>query len=146
MKSWTLRIGQAAALGAAAVAVWAAPARADSWRANEDDALLLELHSGPYKIGEALRGYQTPEGVCVDFRDLVQALDLPMRVDTKSRRATGWLFAEDQKLTIDRDSNTVQNVNGTHQIVVGAIRDTPAGWCMDLATLSGWMSSPSCHQ
>ena len=139
MTGWTFRIGQAAALGAAALAIWAAPARADTWRANDDDALLLELHSGQYKIGDALRGYQTPEGVCVDFTDLVQALDLPMRVDKKSRRATGWLFAEDQRLTIDRDSDTVQNVNGSQTIASGAIQDTPEGWCMDLKSLSGWM-------
>ena len=139
MRGWISQIGKAAALGAAAIAVWAAPARADNWRANEDDALLLELHSGQYKIGDTLRGYQTPQGVCVDFADLVQTLDLPMRVDTKSRRATGWLFAEDQRLTIDRDSNTVQNVNGSRAIGAGAISDTPEGWCIDLKTLSDWM-------
>ena len=139
MTRWIFRKAGAAALGAAALGVWAGPAQAEAWQPSEDDALLLELHSGQYKIGEALRGYQTPEGVCVDFADLVQALDLPMRVDKKSRRATGWLFAEDQRLTIDRDSNTVQNVNGSQSIAPGAIRDTREGWCMDLATLSGWM-------
>ncbi|MFM5916415.1 MAG: carboxypeptidase regulatory-like domain-containing protein [Novosphingobium sp.] len=139
MRGLTFLIGKAAALGAAALAVWSAPLHADTWRANEDDALLLELHSGQYKIGDTLRGYQTPQGVCVDFADLVQALDLPMRVDTKSRRATGWLFAEDQHLTIDRDSNTVQNVNGSRTIASGAISDTPEGWCIDLDALSNWM-------
>ena len=139
MRSLTFRIGKAAALGAAALAIWAVPARAETWRANDDDALLLELHSGQYKIGDALRGYQTPQGVCVDFTDLVQALDLPMRVDPKSRRATGWLFAEDQRLTIDRDSNMVQNMNGSQSITAGAINDTPEGWCIDLKVLSGWM-------
>ena len=139
MIDWISPIRRAAALGAAAVAVWAAPANAEVWQPGEDDALLLELHSGQYKIGDALRGYQTPQGVCIDFADLVQTLDLPMRVDKKSRRATGWLFAEDQRLTIDRDSNTVQNVNGTQTIGAGAIHDTPEGWCMDLTTLSGWM-------
>jgi len=139
MRGWISQIGKAAALGAAALVVWSAPARADSWRANEDDALLLELHSGQYKIGDTLRGYQTPQGVCVDFTDLVQTLDLPMRVDTKSRRATGWLFAEDQRLTIDRDSNTVQNVNGSRSIGATAINDTPEGWCIDLNSLSEWM-------
>ena len=139
MIGWVPRIRRAVALGATAFAVWAGPAHAEAWQPSADDALLLELHSGQYKIGEALRGYQTPDGVCVDFADLVQALDLPMRVDKKSRRATGWLFAEDQRLTIDRDSNIVQNVNGAHQIAAKAIHDTPEGWCMDLATLSDWM-------
>ena len=132
-------IRHAVASLAAAIAVWAGPAAADSWQPSEDDVLLLELHSGNYRIGDTLRGYQTPEGVCVDFADLIQTLDLPVRLDKKSRRATGWLFAEDQKLVIDRDANTVQNVNGNRQIAPTAIRDTPEGWCMDVAALSGWM-------
>ncbi len=132
-------IRQAVALSAAAFAVWAAPGLAQGWSANEDDALLLELHTKSYKVGDTLRGYQTPRGVCVDFGDLIQTLDLPVRLDKKSRRATGWLFAEDQRITIDRDSNMVQTVNGRVEIPAGAIQDTPEGWCMDLGSLSGWM-------
>ena len=134
-----LSIRRAAAAIAAAFALWAGPATADTWQPSEDDAVLLELHSGNYRIGDTLRGYQTPDGVCIDFADLIQTLDLPVRLDKKSRRATGWLFAEDQKIVIDRDANTVQNVNGSAQIAPTAIRDTPEGWCMDVAALSGWM-------
>ncbi len=132
-------IRQAVALGAAALAAWSVPVLAQGWSANEDDALLLALHTRSYKIGDTIRGYQTPQGVCVDFADVIQTLDLPVRLDKKSRRATGWLFAEDQRITIDRDSNTVQTVNDRAQIPDNAIRDTPEGWCMDLAALSGWM-------
>ncbi|MEQ1498402.1 MAG: carboxypeptidase-like regulatory domain-containing protein [Novosphingobium sp.] len=131
---------QIAAAFAAAFAVWALPARADNWQASEDDSLLLELHAGNYRIGDTIRGYQTPDGVCVDFADLIQTLDLPVRLDKKSRRATGWLFAEDQKLAIDRDSNMVQTMNGKAAIAPGAIRDTPEGWCVDVKALSGWMN------
>lgn len=130
----------AALLGAAFGVVGAsAPAHAQAWSANEDDSLLLELRSGQYRLGEPLRGYQTPAGVCVDFADLIQALDLPVRLDKKSRRATGWLFAEDQRFTLDRDSDTVQNANGNRGIAKDAIHDTPEGWCVDLKALSGWM-------
>ena len=129
----------AAALGAAAALAIAAPSRADTWIPGEDDALLLELHSGQYKIGEALRGYQAPGGVCVDFADLIQALDLPLRLDKKSRRATGWLFAEDQKFTLDREAGTVQTMNGEQAVAATAIHDTPEGWCMDLPSLSRWL-------
>lgn len=103
----------AALLGAGLGLVAAsAPAQAQGWSANEDDSLLLELRSGAYRIGEPLRGYQTQAGVCVDFADLIQALDLPVRLDKKSRRATGWLFAEDQRFVLDRDAGSVQNMNG----------------------------------
>lgn len=139
MKRWLSQTVRTVALVAAGFAVWAAPAQAEAWKANEDDSLILELRSGKYKLGESLRGYQTPGGVCVDFADLIQTLDLPIRLDKKSRRATGWIFAEDQRLIIDRDSNTVQTVNGNRAIGSGAIFDTPEGWCMSLPALSQWM-------
>lgn len=129
-----------AALFGAALGVGASgTAAAQTWSANEDDSLLLELRSGQYKLGEPMRGYQTPAGICVDFADLIQALDLPVRLDKKSRRATGWLFAEDQRFTLDRDSDIVQNVNSSRAIGANAIYDTPEGWCVSVTALSSWM-------
>ena len=141
MTAWPSFPGKkAAACIAAAFAVCAAPAPAvaGEWQANEDDALLLELHSGTYKLGDTLRGYQTPSGICVDMADLIQAIDLPVRLDRKSRRATGWLFAESERFTLDRDSSTVQNVNIERRIGARDIIDTPEGWCADTAALSAW--------
>jgi triphosphoribosyl-dephospho-CoA synthetase len=89
--AWLALIGA----GLSASAVYAAPAA--EWQPNDDDALLLALRSGNYRVGDAMRGYQTPRGVCVDLADLIQALDLPVRLDKKSRRATGWLFAETRR-------------------------------------------------
>lgn len=130
----------AALLGAGLGLVAAsAPAQAQGWSATEDDSLLLELRSGAYRIGEPLRGYQTQTGVCVDFADLIQALDLPVRLDKKSRRATGWLFAEDQRFVLDRDAGSVQNMNGNRAIGADAIHDTPEGWCIELSALSTWL-------
>ncbi len=132
-----------AAIFALLAASWAglgasSAVRAEAWQPSEDDQLLLELRSGSYRLGEALRGYQTPGGTCVDFADLIQALDLPVRLDKKSRRATGWLFAEDQRFVLDRDAGTVQAPGGLRSIPGTAILDTPEGWCIDLAALSGW--------
>ncbi len=135
------RFGRAAAW-IAAISVFGAALPADAaapWQANEDDALLLELHAGAYKLGDTLRGYQTPGGVCIDLADLIQTLDLPVRLDKKSRRATGWLFAEDQRFTLDREANTVQTMNGSARLADGVVLDTPEGWCANLAALSGWL-------
>lgn len=132
------RIGQAFALLAAALGACASPVQAESWKASEDDSLLLELRSGQFKLGEPLRGYQTPAGVCVDFADLIQALDVPVRLDKKSRRATGWLFSEDRRLILDRDAGSVQSVAGHGAIRPGDIQDTPEGWCIGLGALSTW--------
>ncbi|HSG33058.1 MAG TPA: carboxypeptidase-like regulatory domain-containing protein, partial [Sphingomonadaceae bacterium] len=94
--------------------------------------------AGRYVVEGDVRGYRTDYGTCLDFGDVIQVLDLPVRLDRKSRRATGWLFAEERKLTIDRDSNTVQIVNKVSDLGAGEIYDTPEGWCIDARTLSGW--------
>lgn len=128
------------AIAFAAVALGASvPAAAQSaWQANDDDALLLKFTIGKHELVNEVRGYQTNRGVCLDLGDVIQSFDLPVRLDTKSRRATGWLFAEDQTFVIDRDSNTVQNKNIGSAPVQGDIFDTPEGWCVRLEALSRW--------
>lgn len=132
----------AAALGAfaqeAPVSAQEMAAPASGWKANDDDYLLLQLTIKNFKLTYDVRGYQTDRGVCLDLADVVQSLDLPIRIDKKSRRATGWLFAEDQEITIDRSSNTVQNVNTGQAPLANDIYDTPEGWCVDTDALSRW--------
>jgi len=133
---------------AAALALLGAPAPVQAqeesaggsvWQANEDDYLFLQPVIGKYKLTLDVRGYRTDRGVCLDLADVIQSLDLPIRIDKKSRRATGWLFAEDQTFTLDRDSNTVQNMNvGGRAPIAGDIYDTPEGWCVDTKALSRW--------
>lgn len=110
-----------------------------SWTANDDDALLFDLRSGKYRLGDGIRGYQTDKGVCADFADIIMALDLPIRLDKKSRRATGWVFFERETLTVERDSNMVQRVNSQKKLAPGEIYDTPEGWCVDVKKLSRWL-------
>tara|TARA_R110000824_G_scaffold4308_7_gene20712 strand:- start:9747 stop:12482 length:2736 start_codon:yes stop_codon:yes gene_type:complete len=119
----------------------ATPVQADSgWTANDDDALLFDLRSGKYRLGDGVRGYQTDSGICVDLADMIMALDIPLRLDKKSRRATGWIFSENQTLTIDRDSDSVQKVNGVKKLKSGQIYDVPEGWCVDVKSLSDWLA------
>lgn len=110
----------------------------DGWQPSEDDSLLFQLRVGRYTLEGDARGYRTDRGVCVDLGDVIQTLDLPIRLDKKSRRATGWLFAEEQTIAIDRDSGTVQIVNKAQNLAFGEIYDTPEGWCVDDDTLSRW--------
>ncbi|MDY7096878.1 MAG: carboxypeptidase-like regulatory domain-containing protein [Pseudomonadota bacterium] len=115
-----------------------------SWTASDDDFLFLQLTIKQYKLNFDVRGYRTDKGVCLDLADVIQSLDLPIRIDKKSRRATGWLFAEDQNFTLDRDSGIVQTVNngggGGRAPLAGDIYDTPEGWCVDTGALSRWFN------
>ncbi|ANU06740.1 MSCRAMM family protein [Paraurantiacibacter namhicola] len=138
---------RAAAITAAALVASAplSPASAQdaatpsTWQANEDDFILLEPQVKKYRLTFELRGYQTPGGTCVDLADVIQSFDLPVRLDKKSRRATGWLFSEQRTFTLDRDSNTVQIVNKRRDLRTGELYDTPEGWCVDTKSLSDWL-------
>ena len=114
----------------------------DGWKPNEDDRWLFDLRSGQYRLGDGVRGYQTPQGLCVDLADVVLALDLAVRVDRKLRRATGWVLDERRTFLIDRDAGEVRAGSERFRIGANTIRDTAAGWCVDLASLSKWIGVP----
>ncbi len=130
----------ALAVAAGIVTIPAASAYAAPWAANEDDALLFDVRVGQWRVGDGVRGYQTDSGVCVDFADVIIAFDLPVRLDKKSRRATGWLFEESRTFTLDREANIVQIVNKNQDVAAGDIRDVPEGWCINTATLAQWLN------
>ncbi len=137
-KSLTIAVGITTILAASSLMAPAAHAQS-TWTANDDDALLFDLRSGKYRLGDGVRGYQTDNGVCVDFGDMIMALDVPIRLDKKSRRATGWIFAERETLTIERDSSTVQTGSDRKKLAEGDIYDAPEGWCVNVKSLSNWL-------
>lgn len=118
------------------------PLAADTWAPNADDSWLFDVRSGQYQLGSGVRGYQTPQGICVDIGDVVLALDLAVRVDKKLRRATGWVFDERRSLTIDREAGEVRAGSQSFRLSPTTIRDTPAGWCVDLDSLNAWLGVP----
>ncbi len=129
------------AIAAGAVTVPAVTAvAADGWKASDEDAILLDIRSGQYRVGDGVRGYQTDKGTCVDFADTIMALDLSVRLDKKSRRATGWLFEEARTFTLDRDQSIEQIINKTRNLATGDIYDTPEGWCVDTRVLARWLN------
>ncbi len=129
------------ALAAGAFSVPATPVYAQAgWTANDDDALLLDIRAGRYRVGDGVRGYRTSTGVCIDFADTIMSLDLPVRLDKKSRRATGWLFQEARTFTLDREQNIVQIVNKMEAVAPSTVYDTPEGWCVDTKALARWLN------
>lgn len=112
---------------------------ASDWKPNSDDAVLLDARLGKYRLGEGIRGYATPDGVCVDLADTIMTLDLPVRLDKKLRRATGWAFDERRTITLDREANTVQIMNKMTHLAAGDVYDAPEGWCVSVKRLSDWL-------
>lgn len=128
----------AGTLGLPAASAYAGSA-SPSWTLHEDDQLLLDVRVGRYRVGDGVRGYQTPAGACVDLADIIIAFDLPVRLDKKSRRATGWLFEESRTFTLDREAGRVQIMNKSAALGAADIIDTPEGWCVDTDVLGRWL-------
>jgi len=142
LRSYAVAALAGIAVALPAVAVCAAPGAPMSnaaWSPNQDDALLFDVHLAQYRLGDGVRGYATPSGTCIDFADLIMTLDLPVRLDKKSRRATGWIFSEDRTITIDREANTVQIMNIRNKLGATAIQDTPEGWCVLVSSAADWL-------
>ncbi|HEV2747156.1 MAG TPA: carboxypeptidase-like regulatory domain-containing protein [Allosphingosinicella sp.] len=124
----------------AAAAMLAAPAAgAASWQPNDDDALLFDARLGQYRIGEGIRGYQTPEGVCVNLADMIVTLDVPVEIDAAKGVAEGWAFEERNRLRIDRMAGKARIGERQLELGRGAIYDAPDGWCVSAAKLSTWL-------
>lgn len=137
-RQWRRKAAASIAAAFALLSAGAAAAQSAAYSPGEEDFVLLQLQVKKYRLLNEIRGYQTPGGICVDLADVIQSLDLPIRLDTKSRRATGWIFAEDQRFIIERDSNTVQIVNSSRPLQPGELYDSPEGWCVDTDTLGAW--------
>ena len=129
-------MGAAALFGLGQPGMAGAQAR---WTANSDDALLFDVRLGQYRLGDGVRGYQIPGGTCVDLADVIMALDIPVRLDKKLRRATGWAFDERHTVLIDREAGSVQIMNTSAKLGPNDVFDTPEGWCVATAKLGSWL-------
>ena len=143
MRNFIHKVTRAATALAVAIGIVTIPvasASAADWQPTEDDALLFDVRVGQWRVGDGVRGYQTDKGVCVDLADIIIAFDLPVRLDKKSRRATGWLFEESRTFTLDREADMVQIVNKNQPVAATDIRDVPEGWCVDTGVLARWLN------
>ena len=125
--------------GGAGASVAHAQGAGAAWRPDAEDQWLFELRTERYLVGDGVRGYAGAGRVCVDFGDMIRALDLPIRIDTQLRRATGWVFDERHTLLIDREAGTVAVAGRSQPLAVNDIIDTAEGWCVAPDVLARWL-------
>ena len=136
---WMSRAVAHAALAlAGAVAAWAASPVGKAWTADPEEQFLLDVNIRQLRLGDGVRAYQTPEGTCVVFGDFLTALDLPMKIDLESKRASGWAFKEENRIDIDVAAGVSRFAGQEEKLADGAVRETPEGWCVDSAALARW--------
>ncbi len=118
-----------------------APASSPSlpqWSADPEQQYLLDLTVRQYRLGDGVRAYPTPEGTCVLLGDFLTALDVPMKIDLTAGKASGWAFGEQNRISIDRTAGTATFSGQREAFTPASVRDTPDGWCVDVAALGRW--------
>ncbi|MCY7398117.1 MAG: carboxypeptidase-like regulatory domain-containing protein, partial [Sphingomonas bacterium] len=100
---------------------------------------MLDVGIRQLRLGEGVRGYPTPEGACLVLGDMINVLDVPLKIDLAAKKASGWAFREDHKLEIDAAARTVRFGNRQEALAPSAVRETPEGWCVDSDALARWL-------
>ena len=136
---WIRRAFAHAALAlAGAAAAWAASPVGEAWTADPEEQFLLDVNIRQLRLGNGVRAYRTPEGTCVVFGDFLTTLDLPMKIDLETKKASGWAFREDHRIEIDQAAGTARFGGQQEKLRRGTVRETPEGWCVDSAALGRW--------
>jgi len=106
---------------------------------DPESQYLLDVNIRQLRLGEGARGYPTPEGSCLLLGDMITVLDLPVKVDLATRKASGWVFREGHRLDIDAAARTVRFGSKQEALAPTAVRETPEGWCVESETLGRWL-------
>ena len=62
---------------------------------------MLDVNLRQLRLGDGVRAYSTPTGTCLVLGDVINALDVPIKIDLTAHRATGWAFKQDQTIDIN---------------------------------------------
>jgi hypothetical protein len=133
---WRRALIALAAIGAS-MSPAAEPA-GDNWTADPEGQFLLDVNLHRLILGNGVRAYQTPEGACVLFGDFLTTLDVPMKIDIGSGRASGWAFNEKNRISIDRHTLVAEVKGKRESFAITDVRETPDGWCVDQKALARW--------
>src|SRR5918993_2912042 len=136
---WLRRLAALAAIGCAgAVGASASQPVASGWAAHPDDQFLLDVRIRQLRLGEGVRRYNTPEGTCAVFGDFLTTLDVPMKINLTAKKAEGWAFREQNRITIDLAAGRASYGGKAEPIAPGTVRETPDGWCVNSSALTRW--------
>ncbi|MBX9797104.1 carboxypeptidase-like regulatory domain-containing protein [Sphingomonas sp.] len=108
-------------------------------RTDPDDQLLFDARVGNLQVGNGVRAYNTRAGLCLDFNDVVDALQIAITLDPGGRSARGWAFEESRRIEIDRDKGEARFGNEYAKIGAETIWESRTGWCVLADDLGKWL-------
>src|SRR3954451_8284466 len=129
-RKWLRKAAMLLALCAGGVAASTPGPTSARWAADPDEQFLLDVNIRQLKLGDGVRAYNTPEGTCVVLGDFLTALDVPMRIDLTTKKASSWSFKEGNRTAMVYGGRPAAYGAKTEPMAPGTIRETPDGWCV----------------
>ena len=111
---------------------------APAWSADPDQQFLLDVNVRQFRLSDGVRAYATPEGTCILFGDFIAALDVPVTIDLAAKKASGWAFREDHRISIDAAAGQADYGAKRDRLAPATVRETAEGWCVDSDALGRW--------
>ncbi|MBB3981713.1 hypothetical protein GGR44_001360 [Sphingobium fontiphilum] len=108
-------------------------------RTDPDDAMLFDARIGAMQIGQGIRAFNTPAGLCLDFRDVIDTLQVAITVSPDGQRAEGWAFDEQRHILIDRARGDVRFGGQYAALKADTIWESRSGWCVRAEDLGLWL-------
>lgn len=102
---------------------------------DEDNYRLLSLRLGQLTLADSLEGYELDSGgLCVDLKQLVDALDFPIRVDARAGIADGWFRDDKNRFALDIVGARAQG----EALPPGAVLRSRDGLCVQTTLAAKW--------
>ena len=112
---------------------------AQGWSADPEEQFLLDVNIRQLRLGDGVRAYNTPEGTCVLFGDLVKTLDLPIKIDLAAKNGQR-MGLQGSQPDLDRprlgESRPIRDKS--EPIAAGTVHETPDGWCVETNGIGRW--------
>ena len=106
---------------------------------DPDDEILFSMRVGGTTVGNGTRGFTTAAGLCVDLRDVIAGLDLPLVLDAAGSAASGWVRTQDNRVTINFAAREVRFGKQAEAIAAKDVWVGRSGPCILVAKLGRWL-------
>ena len=103
---------------------------------EDENLLILELRLGKLTLSESILGNQIPSGICLNFSELVVALEFPINVFPEQFRAQGWFLSESRTFQLTSNGVVISGEDAAFDPELISVQQKDL--CVDLALLKAW--------
>ncbi len=104
----------------------------------EVDMSFTQLRAISYILENDLSSHENKNGLCVDFKQFLRAIEAPIKVDTNTGNASGWYLTEARIFDLDLKTHKLTHDGVLSVVGPNDVRMTELGPCVTTAALQKW--------